>query len=176
MWSQFHHVWCQGHILCLLPWGWSRLGLEVGLEGALLNVQKWCYSMRPSSAEITTSSYSSTLVSFLSSAFMAVHSAKVAIFLLTQSDDRCPNPWHFKHQILPRGWGLRAGGGLICGWVEGIRGDLIELPLLKVCPKGRNGKGSSWGGLGYSCLKSFLLLCCSTLYARTHTASKVVNC
>jgi len=51
---------------------------------------------------------------------------------------------------LQRGWDFSAGGGLICGvwifgWVEGIGGGLIKLPLLNVFSKGRNGKGSPWG-------------------------------
>jgi len=35
--------------------------------------------------------------------------------------------------------------GLVCGGVGGVGGELIELPLLKVCSEDRNGKGSFWG-------------------------------
>jgi len=114
--SQFHHVAAIGLILCWLRWGWRSL---VSLRGS--KVHFWILksglisSMSPSSAGISTSSYSSSSVSSVSSSLMAVHSARETIFLLTQSDDRCPNPWHLKHQILPRGWDLRAGGWLFCG-------------------------------------------------------------
>ena len=151
--SQFYHIGCVGLILFQLCWGWSSLGLEVGFQVALLTC-------------------SSTLVSSLSSSFKVVHSAKVTILLLTQSDDRCSNCWHLKHQILPRGWDLRARGKLICGWVEGIEGGLIELPLLKVCSKGRNGQGSSWGVWGTLAWKVFFFFV-APLYDRDHPPNEL---
>jgi len=76
------------------------------------------------------------------------------------------------------GLGLFGGGWLFCGaWVlcgnggEGVvgLGGGLELSLFKGVFPG--------GGLLDSCLKGCLIFfCCSTLWASTHTSSKVVNC
>ena len=100
-------------------------GSSLGSSSILWKPNKTLFTSNssPSSGGVNTSSIlasSSFSSSWVSSSFVAVYSAKVTTFLLTQSDDKCPNPRHLKHRILLRGWDLRAGGGLICGWVDGI--------------------------------------------------------
>jgi len=73
--------------------------------------------------------------------------------------------------------GLICGGKFICGvlifgGMEGNGGGLFELPLLRVYLMGDDCEGSFWEGLGYLWLKGFLLFCCSTLCAKTHTLLK----
>jgi len=99
--------------------------------------------------------------------------------LFVQLADVCPKPRHLKHlgMFLGIGLGLISKGKFICGvsifnGVEGIGGELFQLPLLRVCLKGKDCESSFWEGLGYSCLKGFLLFCCSTLCPNTHTSSK----
>jgi len=136
-------------------------------------------NISPSSGSVSTSFPSFffikhiSLSSSTSSSWEAWYSTRVMTLLLGQSEAMCPRPWHLKHLL-----GVAMfGGGLFCRvgilgaiWDEapvGL-GDTWGLPLLKV---GFLGKG-----LGGSLFTTLDFFCCSTLWASTHTSSKVVCC